>query len=152
MSVIEDVVVKDLKLIPDERGFLMECVRSDDPLYGEFGQAYISAVYKDCVKGWHKHREQTDFVVCVKGMIKLVVFDTRVGSSSEGEFMETFLGEQKPRLVKIPKGLYHGWMGLTDGLSLVLNCPDKTYNYEDPDEDRLPAHRHLPYEWGRKDG
>ena len=36
---IDGVVVKQLKVIPDERGFLMEMLRVDDPFFQQFGQA-----------------------------------------------------------------------------------------------------------------
>ncbi|MFV2082767.1 MAG: dTDP-4-dehydrorhamnose 3,5-epimerase, partial [bacterium] len=37
---IEGVKVKELKVIPDERGRLMEMLRSDDDIYSQFGQVY----------------------------------------------------------------------------------------------------------------
>ena len=39
---IKDVRTKALKVIPDERGRLMETLRSDDELFIKFGQAYIT--------------------------------------------------------------------------------------------------------------
>jgi dTDP-4-dehydrorhamnose 3,5-epimerase len=35
---IQDVVVKPLKVIADERGYLMEMLRADDPFFQSFGQ------------------------------------------------------------------------------------------------------------------
>jgi len=43
---IDGVKVKKLKVIPDERGWLMEILRCDDEIYKEFGQ----------VTGLHDHR------------------------------------------------------------------------------------------------
>ena len=41
---IHDVVTKPLRLIPDERGWLMEVLRADDrSLFEKFGQVYVSA-------------------------------------------------------------------------------------------------------------
>ena len=42
---IAGVVVKKLKVIPDERGLLMEMWRSDDPDFERFGQVYVTMVY-----------------------------------------------------------------------------------------------------------
>jgi hypothetical protein len=39
---VTGVVVKPLKLIPDDRGFLMELLRSDEPVFEAFGQVYIT--------------------------------------------------------------------------------------------------------------
>jgi len=49
--VIDGVILKPLKVIPDERGFLMEILRKDDPVFKEFGQACLPVVYPAVVKG-----------------------------------------------------------------------------------------------------
>jgi len=40
---LHDVKTKPLRVIPDERKFLMEMLRNDDQPFAKFGQAYISA-------------------------------------------------------------------------------------------------------------
>jgi len=57
---IDGVVVKRLRVIPDERGFLMEILRNDDAFFESFGQVYLSVAYAGVVKGWHYHQQQTD--------------------------------------------------------------------------------------------
>ena len=39
---IDGVIVKKLKVIPDERGRLMEIMRSDDSFFKKFGQVYMT--------------------------------------------------------------------------------------------------------------
>lgn len=153
MALIDGVVTRKLRLIPDERGFLMEMFRSDWPEYERFGQAYITAVYPGVVKGWHYHRKQDDHFVCVSGMAKVVLYDDRESSPTRGTINEFFIGERNPMLVKIPKGVYHGFKGIGESLTLIVNVPTELYNYEEPDEYRLPAHTdQIPYDWSRKDG
>ncbi len=41
MKNIDGVVIKNLKVIPDERGWLMEILRCDDEIFEKFGQVYI---------------------------------------------------------------------------------------------------------------
>ena len=79
---IDGVMTKQLKVIPDERGRLMECLRNDDELFVKFGQFYMTTTFPGVVKGWHLHDAQCDNIVCVKGMIKLVLFDGR-GAAGE---------------------------------------------------------------------
>ena len=55
---IQDVVVKPLKVIADERGYLMEMLRDDDRSSRSFGQVYLSVAYPGVVKGWHYHKVQ----------------------------------------------------------------------------------------------
>ena len=150
---IDGVKVRKLRLIPDERGYLMEMLRSDWEEYDKFGQVYITAVYPGSVKGWHYHKIQTDHFICVHGMAKVVLYDGREGSPTHGEVNEFFMGEQNPMLLKIPPGVMHGFKGISQEMALIVNVPTELYNYEQPDEYRLPAHTdQIPYDWSRKDG
>jgi dTDP-4-dehydrorhamnose 3,5-epimerase len=149
---IEGVVVKPLRAIADERGWLMEILRGDDPEFAGFGQVYVSATYPGAVKAWHYHREQTDSFCCVAGMVKLVLVDTRDGSPTNGAVNELFVGVQNPCLVQVPKLVYHGWKCISLEPSLVVNVPDRAYNRTEPDEYRVAPHGTLPYDWSRKDG
>lgn len=149
---IEGVKTRKLRLIPDERGYLMEMLRSDWEEYEKFGQVYITAVYSGVVKGWHYHKIQTDHFICVHGMAKVVLYDGREGSPTHGEVNEFFLGQQNPMLLKIPPGVMHGFKGIGQEMALIVNVPTELYNYEQPDEYRLPAHTdQIPYDWARKD-
>ena len=97
---IHDVRTKVLRVIPDERGWLMEILRADDAeLFTTFGQTYVSATYPGAVKAWHYHRRQVDHFACVAGMVKLVLVDTRPGSPTNGAINEFFIGTQNPLLV-----------------------------------------------------
>lgn len=150
---IEGVKTKPLRMIPDERGWLMEVLRADEPeLFNQFGQAYISATYPGVVKAWHYHRKQVDNFACLAGMIKLVLVDTRDDSPTKGAINEFFIGTQQRLLVQIPALVYHGWKCISTEMSLVLNLPTEPYSYTDPDEYRLAPHGTLPYDWTRHDG
>ncbi|MGQ9584272.1 MAG: dTDP-4-dehydrorhamnose 3,5-epimerase family protein [Anaerolineae bacterium] len=150
---IEGVRTRKLRLIPDERGFLMEMLRSDWDEFQKFGQVYITAVYPGVVKGWHYHKVQTDYFICVAGMAKVVLYDAREGSPTHGEVNEFFLGTQNPMLLVIPPGVMHGFKGISPEMTLIVNVPTECYNYDQPDEYRLPAHTdEIPYDWARKDG
>ncbi|MBA7702086.1 hypothetical protein ES703_110840 [subsurface metagenome] len=150
---IDGVKTKKLKVIPDERGRLMEVLRQDDSLFAKFGQIYMTTTYPGVVKAWHKHEKQTDNVVCVQGMIKLALYDPREGSSTHKEINEFYLGIHSPLLIQIPPGIYHGWMCVSEEEAIIVNIPTEVYNYENPDEQRLDPHENdIPYDWKRKDG
>jgi dTDP-4-dehydrorhamnose 3,5-epimerase len=149
--VIEGVATKKLKVIPDERGHLMECLRSDDDLFIKFGQMYMTTTLPGVVKGWHLHRAQWDNVVCVKGMIKLVLHDQRGGSPTHGQTDEFFMGEHQPLLVRVPPGVWHGWKCVSVEEAYVVNAPTEVYVYDAPDQDELPQDdSSIPYDWGVK--
>lgn len=146
------VITRNLKRIPDERGYLQEILREDDPSYTRFGQVYCTATYPGVVKGWHLHKQQTDNICCVSGMIKLVIFDPRPESDTYGTTQEIFIGDLNPQLVQISPGLYHGWKTVSEHTSLVINVPDRVYNYKEPDEYRVDPHTpDIAYDWSRKD-
>jgi len=149
---IDGVRLRPLTRIPDERGWLMEILRADDPLFTRFGQVYVSATYPGIVKAWHYHKVQLDTFACVAGMIKLVLVDTRSGSPTEGAVNEFFIGVLNPQLVQVPSLVYHGWKCISEELSIVVNVPTEPYRHDDPDEFRIEAHGVLPYDWSRHDG
>ncbi len=150
---IEGVVIKKLRVIPDERGRLTEILRSDDELFVKFGQVYMTTAYPGVVKGWHFHKKQTDHFAVVKGMIKLVLYDNREDSSTKGEINEFFLGEHNPMLVKIPPLVLHGFKCVSEQEAICINIPTEVYNYDQPDEFRISPHEgDIPYDWERQDG
>ena len=149
---IEGVQTKPLRAIPDERGRLMEILRRDDEIFTEFGQVYITIAYPGVVKAWHYHRMQDDHFCVVHGMMKVVLYDARETSPTHGEVNEFFMGVHHPFVLRIPRGVYHGFKCIGETEALCLNVPTNTYNYDDPDEHRLPAHTDkIPYDWERVD-
>lgn len=147
---IDGVQVKHLKPIADERGRVMEMLRSDDPFFNNFGYAYMTTAYPGVVKAWHYHKKQTDHIVTVKGMMKVVLYDNRSDSPTRGEVDEFFSGVHNQILLRIPPGVYHGFKCISEKEAMVINIPDRLYDPED--EHRLPAHdSDIPYDWARKD-
>jgi len=146
--VIEGVQTKALKAICDERGRLMEILRSDDPMFAGFGQVYLTTTYPGVVKAWHLHRRQTDVICCIRGDIQLVLHDPRGASPTRGEVDELAIGEGNPLLVSIPPGVHHGWKCVSPDEAFVINVPDQPYRREQPDEYRLPPDSgEVPYRW-----
>lgn len=148
MDLIDGVKIKKLKVIPDERGRLMEMLRSDDEIFEKFGQIYMTTTYPGVVKGWHYHKIQTDNFVVIKGMMKVVLYDPRDDSSTQGEINQFFIGEHNPILLQVPPNVYHGWKCISENEGVVINCPTELYNYDEPDEYRLPYDTsEIPYDW-----
>ncbi|MBX3729166.1 MAG: dTDP-4-dehydrorhamnose 3,5-epimerase family protein [Candidatus Sumerlaeia bacterium] len=151
---IHGVKTRKLKVHCDERGRLMEMLRRDDPeMDVTFGQVYMTTAWPGVTKAWHYHRHQTDHFVCVKGMMKVVLYDAREDSPTKGEINEFFLGDHNPLIVEIPPLVYHGFKCIGDSEAIVVNTTTNTYNYANPDEFRVAPHDGtIPYDWARKDG
>jgi len=148
---IEGVRITPRKQICDERGKIMHMLRCDDPEFEKFGEIYFSAVYPGVIKGWHGHKKMTLNYAVVSGMIKLVLFDDREGSSTRGEIQEVFMGEDNHVLVTVPPKVLNGFKGIGMKPAIVANCatfphdPDEIYRID-------PFENDIPYDWGLKHG
>lgn len=148
---IKGVEVIPLKQIPDERGKIMQMLRCDSPLFEKFGEIYFSVVYPRVVKGWHFHKKMALNYAVVAGMIKLVLYDGRENSSTKGEIMELFVGEDNYCLVKIPPGIWNGFKGMGTKPAIVANCA--TIPHDPKEISRLdPVKNDIPYKWDIKHG
>ena len=153
MELIDGVIIKELKPILDERGYLQECFRSDWPQYEKFGQSYITVAFPNVVKAWHCHKIQTDNMVCISGNAKLVLYDGREESSTYKKINEIFFGEKTPLLVTIPPNIWHGFKAMGGEKMMVINTPTELYNYSETDEYRLPYDTaDIDYDWKIKMG
>ena len=148
---IDGVVVKPLRRIPDERGFIMHMLRRDDPDFEEFGEIYFSSVYPGAIKAWHLHKEMTLNYAVVVGMIKLVLYDDRKGSPTHGELQELYIGRENYQLVKVPPFVWNGFKGYGDEMSILANCATLPH---DPEEivRMSPFDPAIPYDWDLKHG
>lgn len=153
MKLIQGVVTRQLNRIVDERGYLAELLRSDWDIFERFGQLYLTTARPGVIKAWHMHEKQTDHFVCIQGMVKLVLCDTRQDSPTHRMINEFFIGEENLLLVKIPPQVMHGFKAIGTSMAVMLNCPTEPFNYETPDEYRLPYDTpEIPYDWAVKMG
>jgi len=134
---IDGVVVKNLKRIIDERGWLMEIFRSDWPEFQKFGQTYMTTCRPGVVKAWHYHKLQWDHFVPIRGNALIGLYDPRDGSPSKGILQEIEVREEEPKFIKIPPMVHHGFTPIDDKDIWVINTPTELYNYMQPDDYRL---------------
>ncbi len=122
-------------------------LRADDPHFERFGEIYFSVVNPGVVKGWHLHRRLTLNYAVPVGTIKLVLYDDRAGSPTRGVVQELVLGGDRYDLVRVPPGVWNGFLGLGERPSVVANCATEPH---DPSEiERIPpTSSWIPYSWG----
>jgi dTDP-4-dehydrorhamnose 3,5-epimerase len=149
--VIEGVLLEPLRQIPDERGKVMHMLRADSPIFTKFGEIYFSTVFPGVIKAWKRHRLMTQNYAVPVGSVKVVIYDDRPGSSTEGEVQEIVMGEDNYCLLRIPPFVWSGFQGVSEGPALVANCPDIPH---DPGEvDKLdPDDPSIPYDWDSRNG
>lgn len=148
---IEGVTVTPLTRIPDERGAIFPMMRSDDPAFEGFGEIYFSQVFPGVIKGWHLHYEMILHYVVVVGRIKLVVYDDRPQSPTQGEVNEFFVGDVNYVRVRIPANVWNGFKGVGTSPAVVANCATLPH---DPQEivRRDPFSPDIPYQWELRHG
>ncbi len=152
---IEGVEEKKLKIIKDERGLLMEIMRSDDRFFQKFGQVYCSVCNPGYAKGWHYHKIQTDNFTVVRGNARIVLYDGRKDSKTYKEINEFELNDDNRVLISVPPGVYHGYVvpESEKESAYMINTPTEKYNYDKPDEFRAPFDDPaIGYNWGVKKG
>ena len=130
--------VKKISLVrhADDRGYLVEILRRDDPHYVGFGQVYVSYLRRGVIKAWHKHEKQTDHFYVACGTSKIGLYDDREGSPTKGMAMQAILGDSGENvLLCIPPGVWHGQMSLSE-VTYLINLPSEPYDPAHPDEIR----------------
>ena len=149
-ATIEGLVVRELKPMVDGRGELTELWSKPwlaDGLIA-FEHVYQSATDFGVVKGWHLHKIHTDQMVVTRGKLQLCLVDLRQSSSTFGHVNVLYLGIQKPRLVKIPPMILHGWKALSAPEVLVTNL--QSHVYDPRDEYKFPWNGILEDIWEPK--
>ena len=150
MAQIDGVEIKDLQVNADERGHLVEMFREDWELYDpDPSMTYYSMTYPGITRAWHRHnRGQVDHFVCPEGRIKVGVYDDREDSPTQNGLDTFVIGEHNQQVVRIPGDCWHGFKAIGDEPAFLVNFPTNLYDYEDPDEERLPPDTdEIPLDW-----
>jgi dTDP-4-dehydrorhamnose 3,5-epimerase len=112
-------------------------------LYADFVQVNLSHNYKKgTLRGLHSQistAAEDKLVSCIRGEIFDVCVDVRPDSATYGQYVGEVLSEKNGKMLYVPKGFAHGYLGLTDD-SLTLYFvsqyytpgSEKGYRYDDP--------------------
>jgi len=146
LKIIEGVVIQELKQFVDERGRVMHMLRVDNPFFEKFGEVYFSEVLPGVVKAWKKHKLMTQLFAVPVGMIRLVIYDGRDRSRSNGQLEILDVGRDNYKLIRVPPRLWYGFKCISDHPTLLANCADLPHN-PDESESKNPDDRNIPYQW-----
>ena len=143
---IEGIKITPLNQIEDDRGKVMHMLRTDSPVFKKFGEIYFSTIYHQSIKGWHLHKESALNYVCIKGKVKLVLFDDRKESASKGVLQELILTPENYFLVTIPPYIWNGFKGIAKEESIIANCLTLPHNEREMVR-KDPFDKSFNYEW-----
>jgi dTDP-4-dehydrorhamnose 3,5-epimerase len=143
---IDGVVQKDVRHVPTSYGHLTELFRSDWLLCANVTQAFQARFQPSAISAWHAHAVTQDALFVNRGMLKIVLYDSRKNSKTRGMLNEFRLGDARPGMLIIPPCVWHGVQNLTSTEASLINFVDHAYAYEDPDHWRLAANSpEIPY-------
>ncbi len=147
---IEGVVAREVLHVPRDHGVITEMYRPEwDPTGLPVVHIYQSRLFPGAIGAWSCHAKSIDRLFVNQGHLKLVLYDGRTGSSTEGAVMELHVGDARPTFLILPTGIWHGLQNIGPTEALMLNFPTRAYDYEDPDHWRLPYDSdQIPYDWG----
>ena len=134
---LNGIIIKPIKRLPDERGFFTEIMRKDwKDLFGNdsIAQANLSLTFPGIIRAWHKHvKGQTDYFIAFKGTIKICAFDEK-----NEELDEIISSGQNLQAVRIPDHSGPGLKALGNDPAMLLYFTTNLYDYDNPDEERRP--------------
>lgn len=150
---IGGVALKELDTLVDGRGDVTELwskpwVKKEEFVIPE--HCYQSATDYGVVKCWHLHGVHTDQFTVTRGKLQVILVDIRKGSNTFGHVNSIFLGKQKPRLLKIPPGIMHGWKALSHPEVIVVNF--QSHVFDPADEYKYPWNSVLEEVWEPNNG
>jgi len=153
IQLIDGVIFRPTRPIPHEDGTVSEVARMSWPeLDLPIVQVHITTTYAGRIRAWGLHQSSTDRLFVVRGLVSIVVYDARIGSSTQGMWNEFRLSDRNPGLVVIPPNLYHGWKNIGIDEAFIINMPSSQYAHEEPDAldlpyDALDAVEVVPFRW-----
>lgn len=143
---IEGLCLTPLKTFPDERGKVMHMMKSTSPFFKKFGEVYFSFTNHNVIKGWKLHLEMEQNFVVPVGEMKLVFYDGREDSITNGKIEEILLSPENYHLLTVPSGLWYSFQGKSAEPAMLVNCATLPH---DPDESRTAPldSSDIPYTW-----
>jgi dTDP-4-dehydrorhamnose 3,5-epimerase len=145
--IIEGVRLNSLKEIKSEKGSVLHMLRSDDLDFENFGECYFSEVFMGCIKGWKKHLIQTQNLSVPVGLIKFVLYDDRLESSTYKELNTYILGRPTDYFrLTIPNGIFYSFKNISNQNSLIVNCVDIPHDSKESIIKEINS-KEIPYKW-----
>ena len=138
---IIDLEKHDTKDIKDNHinGTLSVIYRDYDLIIKEkINMVYVSSVNPGEIKGPHLHKKRNSYFTCIEGDVIFVVKD------EYGKYLEIESSHEKPRLIKVPKGIPSAHINKSDKIARILVLADISWR---PNDDEMENVRFDDYDW-----
>ncbi len=132
---MNELIITPLDIIKVNKGDVMHAMKSHDPGFSGFGEAYFSVVSYNAIKAWKRHHEMTLNLVVPVGKIRFVLFDDRKASNTQ--FQEVIISKDNYCRLTVPPMVWIGFQGLSDNRSMLLNIADIEHNPHEVDKKNI---------------
>lgn len=137
---INGVIIKDVKSVVSHNAVITELFRNDWGLSDNaLQQATLLGFHPGVTTAWDLHERQTDHVMCIKGLLRLALYDHRNESPTHGDVNIFHLSEKRPQLIVIPANIWHAFQNLSNETSQIVNFFSQRFRHEEPDSWHLPS-------------
>jgi dTDP-4-dehydrorhamnose 3,5-epimerase len=133
---ISEVLIIEPKVVRDQRGFFLETFQAEryaaQGIRGLFVQDNLSRSRCGVLRGLHlQHpRTQGKLVCALRGEVRDVAVDVRLGSPTFGRHVAVDLSEGNRRQLWVPRGFAHGFVVLSESADFFYKC-DELYSPSD---------------------
>ena len=141
---IEGVKIIPVKNYISEDGDFSEIIRMEKGKVAgledfEVVQLNRSRLLPGSIKGWHLHFQQEDiFYLPPSDFLLVGLWDLRRNSKTNGISMKITLGAGQSSLLYVPRGVAHGMANVSNQDIELFYFVNQQFDFENPDERRLP--------------
>ena len=128
-----------LKLSGD-KGNVYHAMKTVDPGFNGFAEAYFSSIFYGARKGWKKHTQMTLNIIVPVGEIRFVV----VSEDQVSNFFDVTLSLANYQRLTVPPGLWVAFEGIGSGCNMLLNMANVIH---DPKESETLRLDEIEFDW-----
>ena len=135
-TAIPGVLIIEPKKFGDTRGFFLETFQAEryasHGIAGPFVQDNLSRSARGTLRGLHfqNPKPQGKLVTVLRGAVRDVVVDVRIGSPTFGRHVVADLDDDNRRQLWVPRGFAHGFVVRSDSADFFYKC-DELYSPAD---------------------
>ena len=133
---IQGPVLTPLRRFPAPNGEVRHVLKRGDAGFHGFGEAYLSCIEQDAVRGWKRHTRQTSNLVVVCGEVRFMLRDEH--GNVAGCHLSPDRDAAHARLT-VPPGLWLAFGGVAQGVSVTLNLADLEHDPAEAENRPLSA-------------
>ena len=134
-----DTLKNNISIIPQKRinvsgGDVLHILKSSDPEYNKFNEAYFSFIESGKTKAWKRHFKMTMNLVVPIGMVEFVFYD-----SDKNFLNKVIIGEKKYSRITVPPMIWFGFKCVSEKDSLILNISNILHSEDEVERKDLSS-------------